>query len=641
MTKHFARQLRRTAFNVWLPLATGYGVTLIGVWRDWPSWGRILVTAIVVLWYATRGRQARDQWRPYHGASLRTWLAFLFEHFFKPTFWLALFVGAALAQPAPDRNILDRYASIGAMSKEDRRVRGEQEFLNAGTFFLCCGFAYLYFAYGGVERFTHVRGPILLSINEAKAKIAKLRAPDDPGIYWAGLRLPSFMQRYHHLVVGITGGGKSTLLNAELQSVFVNHARRPQGPLRALIYDAKQDAVSMLAGMPLPGPLVIFNPFDQRCLAWDIAKDATDFGVISQFAKIFVPEFNESQRYFSDAARDLLDGIMRSFSEMTPGVWTLRDLVIAMQTKESMVAVWQRSPYTRALIPLYCHPASTFASVRSTLATRLRPLEQVAACWARAAHRISLNDWVRSNSVLVLGADDSRRAALDPINHVVFQRIAELLLAKPDNLVDRTWIQLDEAREFGKVPGLNSLLIRGRSKGCTLQLGFQDLSGYQAVLGDKLADEIVSQASIKTFLRIASVTTAKWASQQFGDFERYERMNSSSTTGGKTTSSWSEQLVKRELILPSEFQSLPLGDYSRGFEAFNILPEIGCCRSFLSPERLRELLPPNAAFANVVLRPPEHFKLQPWTKADLIRLKLPLGLLNLTTPKPAKLRRVP
>ena len=89
---------------------------------------------------------------------------------------------------------------------------------------------------------------------------------------------------------------------------------------RAIIYDAKQDIVSILAGMrdrptvdgklSLSCRVVLLNPFDKRSAAWDMAKDILAPVTAQQIATILIPvEKNASQPFFTDAARHILTGV--------------------------------------------------------------------------------------------------------------------------------------------------------------------------------------------------------------------------------------------------------------------------------------------------------------------------------------------
>ena len=95
--------------------------------------------------------------------------------------------------------------------------------------------------------------------------------------------------------------------------------------------------------------------------------------------------------------------------------------------------------------------------------------------------------------MLVLGNDEEQRSALDRVNQLIFRRVSELLLAEEDSSERRTFVIIDELREAGKLDGLHSLLVRGRSKGACVFLTFQEIEGLREVYGEKVAHEITGQ----------------------------------------------------------------------------------------------------------------------------------------------------
>ena len=126
--------------------------------------------------------------------------------------------------------------------------------------------------------------------------------------------------------------------------------------------------------------------------------------------------------------------------------------------------------------------------------------------------------------------------------------------------------------------------------------------------------------------------TVGWASQIFGEIEQYETQNSTTTTAGNGSTSHSvtasQQLVKRELVLPSQFLSLPATNRANGLSGYFISSYVGAFFSTLMPEYLDEtLLPPADNEPGFIPRPAEQQYLKPWTAADLRRLNLE-GLLD-------------
>lgn len=402
------------------------------------------------------------------------------------------------------------------------------------------------------------------------------------------------------------------------------------GPLtwekhRAIVYDAKLEVIPQLAGMDLQAPVVVLNPFDKRSVAWDLAVDITEPATAKQIASIFIPEEKKaSQPFFSDAARQLLEGVMVAFILTRPGQWTLRDVLVALKSGTRLAAVLSSTPVTKDLVETYLSNERETKSIIATIATKLGPLDVVAALWDSAESKVSLKEWLNTESILVLGNDEAYRSSLDVINQVIFKRLVELLLAQPETINGRTWFFLDEVKEAGNLDALGRLMTKGRSVGASVVLGFQDVDGMYEAFGENQAKSILGQCATKIFLRLDSPETAKWAESVFGEYEAVEvkqsaslgestsegssvttgtsdsegyssgRSNSwspqgqtsgsnsgksrsyttseskaeSSTTGQNRSLTQAADIAKRSVVLAAQFQSLPMTTIESGVNGF-------------------------------------------------------------------------
>jgi hypothetical protein len=94
-----------------------------------------------------------------------------------------------------------------------------------------------------------------------------------------------------------------------------------------VVYDAKQDTVSLLDGMGLRCPVHLLHPLDARGTAWDLARDCGTPATALQVASVLIPAEDGPNRFFSDAARDLLAGVLVAFNRLAPGCWALRSVL--------------------------------------------------------------------------------------------------------------------------------------------------------------------------------------------------------------------------------------------------------------------------------------------------------------------------
>ncbi len=475
-------------------------------------------------------------------------------------------------------------------------------------------------------RQAHLRGRCLRRAEEALALLERSHS----GVHSDRLRLgrhffPPQTATGHLAFIGTTGSGKTLLQRLLMQSVLPSVG---QGSgQRAVVYDAKQDILSILSGMGLSAPVHILNPLDARSVAWAMAADIKNPAAALQVATMLVPESkNDANPFFTNAARQLVYGALLALMERSAGQWTFRQALLLLRDAKRLQGLLAQSGSTEHLLSHFAHPA-TAQNILSTVLTYTTPYEIIAACWDQASHALSLSDWFKTESILVLGNDEQNRAALDTINRLLFRRLTELAISGSEvneGTRRRTWFLLDEVREAGKLDLLGRLLTKGRSKGVAVCLGFQDISGMREAYGRELADDLLAQCNTKVILRLNGPETAAWAAKLFGSREvlesrRGESKNHRVSLNAEASSgeSLSHAITQQPLILDSEIMGLPETSRENGIDALFINPTTGPFRDHIDPAWLSEhLLPPDDSTENFVPRPDEHQYLRPWGPAD-------------------------
>lgn len=483
----------------------------------------------------------------------------------------------------------------------------------------------------GMEGISHARA-------RSQARQSAGKGQTMPGIYFGGLLLPAGAATSHFMLVGTTGSGKTLQIRMMMGSTLPEILR--QRDQRAILFDVKQDQYSVLRGLGLPEEqILLLNPFDRRCHAWDLAADVTGPDTAIQLAAILVPEEEGSNnRYFSDAARDLLTGVINLFQETAPGKWEFRDLVVATRNPLLLQHVLAQSEEGRDLAALHLEAGNTSRSVVSTLRSKLAPFQVIAALWRHAAlqgRRISLRAFLQENRVLVLGNNQAALTPIQAINRVLFQRLTELVLDQPESETRRTWFFLDEVRKLGKLHGLDDLMTNGRSKGACVLLGFQDIDGMRDVYGKEVAGELTAMCGSFGVLKVSGVSTPPWASELFGDQEVRQRTRSvaeGQTTGQNfstsSTDTHSEVIRERKLFLSAQFRVVPRPEPGKPLCGYFSSAFIENSRPYyaqISPREVNTLLLPKAKGAPDFLPwPDESYKrLQAWEEGDFRRLGLP------------------
>jgi len=381
-------------------------------------------------------------------------------------------------------------------------------------------------------------------------------------IPWGGVEFEEQELAPHYAVMGMTSSGKTLVIRMLMKAVLC--PENPKHRVRALVYDPKRDFYPVLVGMGVPREaIVVMHPFDARSTAWDIAADVTDAAASRQIAEVLSPpEKQNLQPFFVNASIDLVAAVIDVFRILRPKAWTLNDMIEALTEPDRLRSVLSLTPDGRDVLQIYLGgSAETGANVLSTIRTKLAPYATAARLSARAKNKISLTDWAKSTTpqVLLLGTDDTNAATLDPLNRAIFLRASQLVTGRIDeNPEDESWFFVDEARWAGKLEGLAGLLLKGRSKGAHVVLGFQDILGLRDVYEGQVADELVGQCGNFAVLKLNSPETMKWAANCFGSFEEYVASFGETTGWQSSSTSVNHSLTTRQAMMEQEFRNFPL-----------------------------------------------------------------------------------
>ena len=430
---------------------------------------------------------------------------------------------------------------------------------------------------------------------------------------WLTLPLDEKDTEGHFMGVGTTGSGKTTVFRMLMQSVLprVRHGSQ----VRAIVYDAKEDALPVLSAIVDPTLIKTLNPFDARGVAWAIYKDITEPRLIVELVRILIPEVNETSRFFVHAAREILNGIIISFT-LSKLPWTLGDVIRAVEIPEIAKRVLLKHQRSAVFMGAYFDNDRQCADVFSTIRSNLVEIRPVAACWECAQEQVSLTNFFQQEQILILGNSEISRATVEAINRLFFKRASTLLLAMPEDTPQRSWFFIDEAGDAGRMDGLPSLLKKGRSKGGRVALSFQSISSLrnEPVYGSHVTDEILGQIGNRFIGLIECPETAEWASKLVGDIEFIQQSNSY-TSGQHSSSTTSYNHVIARSVLPSEFMSIPVCSYENGLTGFVSVRGIGWGMIHIHPVDLFDyfLTPADPDVPAFISRAVECQFLKPWT----------------------------
>lgn len=453
---------------------------------------------------------------------------------------------------------------------------------------------------------------------------------------WGGQMLESRQELApHYAVMGMTSSGKTLTIRMLMRGALV--ARRLGGPNRlrhrAIVFDPKGDFFPLLVGMGVPEAAIVpLHAFDARSYIWDLSQDVDTASAARQLAAILVPrEPNATQPFFANAAADLMAGVINTLRIKAEHQWSLNDLLEATSEATRLQQVLELTAEGKELHALYFGSNQrTAADILATLRTKLAPLQSVARIWGRLfkdeTRRLSLTEWALAKEprLLLVGTDDTNAESLDPINRALLKRASQLVTGRRDeDPADETWFFLDEARWLGELDGLQGLLLKGRSKGAHVVLGFQDIQGLRHVYGEFQADELIGQCGNIAVFKLASPATMEWAAQYFGKYRDFVRSFGQSWGSQSSTTSTQDSIQEIPSILAQEFRLLRIPEVGLGIDgAFTTSAH--AWRGTVSEEFVQEHL----ALADkdtLTFKPrmPSEQDRLPWDAEDVKRLGLP------------------
>jgi hypothetical protein len=504
-----------------------------------------------------------------------------------------------------------------------REVVSRRESAYTLSLLICAAFSLLLTLTERKKKTSVLRGEELLTEREARAISEELVQKDTPAFFWGGVWLPLEDSVKHMLIIGEPGSGKSKTIQMFTESILYRIGRGENH--RAVLYDPKRNTRSLLAGMGLKCPVHLLDPFDKRSVAWDIAKDVDEPDIARTVAEALISEdSNTSQPYFRDTAAVVVCAVMQALHAKKPYAWTLRDLVLAMRSTESITNLVSRVPETKHYVAQHADEMSqAFQSVLSTAAGKIDWLASIAALWDGTKERISLRDWITNEeSILLLGSDNLRSVAMAELNRMILTYLTLALLDLPDDKNRRIWVLLDEFTSLGKIKRVQDMLYKGRSKGASVLLAFQEIAQLIEHYGREGQRIITGNTANKIILRSSDPDTQKWEQSFFGYQEKYEESHSknASLLGARASYGKSEGIRERSLVLPSEFGMLHLASRAKGISGFAKCPSIGSYRFNVPGDVVDLLSKPDPETPDFVPRAKEATKIKPFSKDEELKL---------------------
>lgn len=447
---------------------------------------------------------------------------------------------------------------------------------------------------GTQGNYSHTLRGSLVYTGQEVATLARQRLFHDghvrPYVAFGGVPLPlEEKQSPHFVCIGTAGSGKTTIMQMLMSALLpltqsqahriIKRSPRRQERLpvsshewsrsfthQAVVYNAKDENIPFLAalGFNPDKDLIILDPADERCFAWDVSRDITDRRSISQFANLLVPSAKEHDAAKRDGdfwdllAKRMIKAIIVSLrnAQLAAGVerpfWTFRDLVNAVETRETLYEVLGSHDAPERmrsqLVDLHGPQAD---SIYLSATNYIAQFDEAGERWEEArrlGRTFSFKEWAKSQhgSVLVLPNTLADPEVNEPLNRVFFKTLTNTVLTHENSSardesgrehVRPRYFFVDEVGQAGHIADLERLMSEGRSFGVQVMLGVHQLSQLRKTYGQHGAETILGLCSHLAFLKTGDPSTSEWMSKRVGDVLRaYDKKSFAvSVTDGRTT----------------------------------------------------------------------------------------------------------
>lgn len=158
--------------------------------------------------------------------------------------------------------------------------------------------------------------------------------------------------------------------------------------------------------------------------------------------------------------------------------------------------------------------------------------------------------------MLILGLDQEKRDVLAPLFATIINLLVNRNMAMQRQ--DPIFFILDELPTL-YLPYLKNWPNEHRSKGLCLVTGIQNKTQVEGMYGDVEARTIIGAFGTRIYMNPQDIDTAEWVARGLGDKEVTLKSRSRSLTGGKATTSYSEEVRTVPLISGSRINQMRTG----------------------------------------------------------------------------------
>lgn len=461
-------------------------------------------------------------------------------------------------------------------------------------------------------------------------------------VIWIGMYLALEALRHGVILMGAPGTGKSLLLKAFRMELARLMRRSRTLRLHVLDFDTKGDLLEVHAAVPPDCPVYDLNPFVEADV-YAVMEELEDPRDIYELAALCVDvDANESQKFFPLGARSIKADLDTRHWLVCPGEARFADLVNTCNAATRMRLVAASHPTTAPLLALL-QDNEVGMSLIATLAMEMKKLAIPAALYqsnttGRPVSSKVVEGW---RSITRLAFDLKSVETLAPLTRLFILRAQQRVLST----IERDRLVVLILDELALLPGgvdLSTGAIFGRESGWCPILSFQSLKSAEKAWGKAKLEATLSTAKTFIAFHLPDPADAEAAAKRFASFTGIVRSDHESWTTGPngrtTTAGWSESVQEVPNVTAGMIQALNVPAPGKPYLEYYMVT-VGT-RPVYHKVRIPEFVEQFLGDLTPVEKPPRRaardMVLQPWTAADLKRLKLDAAVSPATPTRPLK-----
>lgn len=368
------------------------------------------------------------------------------------------------------------------------------------------------------------------------------------------------------MFIGVPGSGKTLQLQMLLKELLQDFNGATD--TRLVIREYKRgDFLPAVAASGITYKVI--DPSAPGTLAWDIAKDCTSDAICDDIATTLIPRVEGEHKFFATAARTILGEVMKGLRAKMGTAWDFWDLFHIVTDEYLILEVSKFAPMRGKPIKAIVEKAASSGDSVATVIVELNSrFQSVAAAWKNAP-KYSLQEFMKSREVLVIGHSHIAEEAMNAISATLTDRLIKYTLNLSNSNTRRIYFLLDELSNMAPVPGYQKLVRVGRSKGAFAISSIQDLASFQHNYGEKVAKSIIAMHSFLSVME-CDFDTAHFISDVLGELEIERAVvsessgstsasSSNSNTTNQSTTTTTKQITRRRKLEPFELTTeLPM-----------------------------------------------------------------------------------